>query len=79
MLFQVYCDYHGHSRKKNVFLYGCSPSMSWLPDDLDNPTVFADGTEDTGYRVRLLPDSDMSPGPLFSQFHKDLNLPKPTN
>ncbi|XP_075922943.1 cytosolic carboxypeptidase 1 isoform X3 [Petromyzon marinus] len=20
----VYCDYHGHSRKKNVFLYGCS-------------------------------------------------------
>ncbi|XP_047453319.1 cytosolic carboxypeptidase 4 [Mugil cephalus] len=21
---QVFCDYHGHSRKKNVFLYGCS-------------------------------------------------------
>ncbi|XP_019638452.1 PREDICTED: cytosolic carboxypeptidase 1-like [Branchiostoma belcheri] len=20
----VYCDYHGHSRKKNVFMYGCS-------------------------------------------------------
>ncbi|CAB4062986.1 AGTPBP1 [Lepeophtheirus salmonis] len=21
----LFCDYHGHSRKKNVFLYGCSP------------------------------------------------------
>ena len=21
---QVYCDFHGHSRRKNVFMYGCS-------------------------------------------------------
>ncbi len=29
----VFCDLHGHSRKKNVFLYGCSPHLSWLPAD----------------------------------------------
>lgn len=34
----VFCDIHGHSRRKNVFLYGCSPQESWhfsdraLPD-----------------------------------------------
>ena len=49
---QVYCDYHGHSRKKNVFLYGCSPSMSWVPEDLDNPAVAPNRVEDTGYKVR---------------------------
>ena len=26
----------GHSRRKNVFLYGCSPALSWLTDDVDN-------------------------------------------
>ena len=25
----LYCDFHGHSRKKNVFLYGCSSAQSW--------------------------------------------------
>jgi hypothetical protein len=20
----IYCDFHGHSRKKNVFIYGCA-------------------------------------------------------
>ncbi|XP_053741662.1 cytosolic carboxypeptidase 2 [Synchiropus splendidus] len=24
----LYCDFHGHSRKKNVFMYGCSDSRS---------------------------------------------------
>ncbi|KXJ16139.1 cytosolic carboxypeptidase 1 [Exaiptasia diaphana] len=24
----VYCDFHGHSRKKNVFIYGCSKAAS---------------------------------------------------
>ncbi|KAG1688939.1 Cytosolic carboxypeptidase 1 [Nymphon striatum] len=28
-----YCDYHGHSRKKNVFLFGCSYRQSWYPED----------------------------------------------
>ncbi|KAA0183333.1 hypothetical protein HAZT_HAZT004414 [Hyalella azteca] len=29
----VYCDYHGHSRQKNLFLYGCSRRLSWWPQD----------------------------------------------
>ncbi len=29
----LFVDYHGHSRKKNVFLYGCSPAQSWSPAD----------------------------------------------
>ncbi|VDP39283.1 unnamed protein product [Soboliphyme baturini] len=30
---QVYCDFHGHSRKKNVFMYGINPSQSWCKID----------------------------------------------
>ncbi|VEL07142.1 unnamed protein product [Protopolystoma xenopodis] len=26
---QVFIDFHGHSRQKNVFLYGCSPRETW--------------------------------------------------
>ena len=22
---ELYCDFHGHSRKKNIFVYGCDP------------------------------------------------------
>ncbi|GBP39967.1 hypothetical protein EVAR_39195_1 [Eumeta japonica] len=29
----LFCDYHGHSRKKNVFLYGCCAAESWCPRD----------------------------------------------
>ncbi|XP_075537419.1 cytosolic carboxypeptidase 1-like isoform X1 [Dermacentor variabilis] len=29
----VMCDFHGHSRHFNAFLYGCSPSHSWLLHD----------------------------------------------
>lgn len=29
----VYCDYHGHSRKKNVFFYGCASAESWCSND----------------------------------------------
>ncbi|XP_041974997.1 cytosolic carboxypeptidase 1-like isoform X2 [Aricia agestis] len=29
----VYCDYHGHSRKKNVFFYGCAGAESWCSTD----------------------------------------------
>jgi len=49
----IYCDYHGHSRRKNVFLYGCSPSLSWISDDADNPTLLCKGIEDPGYKVCL--------------------------
>lgn len=30
---QVYCDYHGHSRRKNIFVYGCNHKLSWFPED----------------------------------------------
>lgn len=33
----VFCDYHGHSRRKNVFLYGCSNSDSWNEMDRSVP------------------------------------------
>ncbi|XP_072161531.1 cytosolic carboxypeptidase 1 isoform X2 [Bemisia tabaci] len=32
----VYCDFHGHSRRKNVFMYGCSPKESWLEADRES-------------------------------------------
>ena len=39
----VFCDFHGHSRKKNVFLYGCSSLQSWWPPDhefYDEPHIY---------------------------------------
>ena len=47
----VYCDYHGHSRKKNIFMYGCSPSMSWMPNDSQNPASSGNRSEDNGFKV----------------------------
>lgn len=45
----VYCDYHGHSRKKNVFMYGCSIRETvWHTRDSAAP---GDVVEDTGYRT----------------------------
>ncbi|CDW52434.1 cytosolic carboxypeptidase 1 [Trichuris trichiura] len=29
----VYCDFHGHSRKKNIFAYGNNPNLSWYSGD----------------------------------------------
>lgn len=29
----LYLDYHGHSRKRNFFLYGCSNKNSWKKSD----------------------------------------------
>ncbi|XP_061679258.1 cytosolic carboxypeptidase 4 isoform X2 [Syngnathoides biaculeatus] len=45
----VFCDYHGHSRKKNVFLYGCSVKETlWQ----SGSTVENAGLkEDPGYRT----------------------------
>ncbi|KAK7085143.1 hypothetical protein SK128_000588 [Halocaridina rubra] len=34
---RVFCDFHGHSRQKNVFMYGCSRLQSWWPGDKDMP------------------------------------------
>ncbi len=49
---QVFCDYHGHSRKKNVFLYGCSMKETLWQSG--SPINTASLKEDPGYRVRLL-------------------------
>uniref|UniRef100_F7DJ39 Cytosolic carboxypeptidase 1 n=1 Tax=Monodelphis domestica TaxID=13616 RepID=F7DJ39_MONDO len=44
----VYCDYHGHSRKKNVFMYGCSIKETvWHTND---NAASCDVVEDMGYR-----------------------------
>ncbi|XP_076795009.1 cytosolic carboxypeptidase 1 isoform X2 [Arvicanthis niloticus] len=45
----VYCDYHGHSRKKNVFMYGCSIKETvWHTHD---NAASCDVVEDMGYRT----------------------------
>ncbi|XP_074863146.1 cytosolic carboxypeptidase 4 isoform X2 [Carettochelys insculpta] len=45
----VFCDYHGHSQKKNVFLYGCSIKETlWQAGCTINTAVV---TEDVGYRT----------------------------
>ncbi|XP_015704707.1 cytosolic carboxypeptidase 1 isoform X1 [Coturnix japonica] len=45
----VYCDYHGHSRKKNVFMYGCSIKETMWHTNVN--TASCDIMEDPGYRV----------------------------
>ncbi|TRY99459.1 hypothetical protein DNTS_022999 [Danionella cerebrum] len=42
----VFCDYHGHSRKKNVFMYGCS-----IKETIWQSSSACDLNEDLGYRV----------------------------
>ncbi|KAF7235564.1 Cytosolic carboxypeptidase 4, partial [Varanus komodoensis] len=45
---RVFCDYHGHSQRKNVFLYGCSIKETlWQAGCTVDTTVV---TEDVGYR-----------------------------
>ncbi|GIY30058.1 hypothetical protein CDAR_445291 [Caerostris darwini] len=34
---QVFCDYHGHSRRSNSFFFGCNPEQSWWPADETKP------------------------------------------
>uniref|UniRef100_A0A183AFW8 Cytosolic carboxypeptidase-like protein 5 n=1 Tax=Echinostoma caproni TaxID=27848 RepID=A0A183AFW8_9TREM len=47
----IFIDFHGHSRMKNIFLYGCSPFESWKNPDTDNPTYRGPGLgEDPSYR-----------------------------
>lgn len=45
----VFCDYHGHSRKKNVFLYGCSMKETLWQSGSAVDTVGL--KEDPGYRT----------------------------
>ncbi|XP_063769851.1 cytosolic carboxypeptidase 1 isoform X1 [Pseudophryne corroboree] len=58
----VYCDYHGHSRKKNVFMYGCSIKETiW---HTNTSAASSDIAEDTGYRT--LPKVLSQLAPAFS-------------
>lgn len=48
-MLQVFCDFHGHSQKKNVFLYGCSVKETlW---QAACPAGSANLLEDVSYRV----------------------------
>nr|KAG5708612.1 hypothetical protein BaRGS_033033 [Batillaria attramentaria] len=44
----VYCDYHGHSRRKNIFMYGCMAQLSWMTNDTQNPASTGIRAEDKG-------------------------------
>ncbi|XP_071794248.1 cytosolic carboxypeptidase 1-like [Asterias amurensis] len=45
----VFCDFHGHSRRKNVFMYGCSEAQSQLVDDV--ALTNGNRQEDTSYKT----------------------------
>ncbi|XP_055978498.1 cytosolic carboxypeptidase 1 isoform X1 [Sorex fumeus] len=57
----VYCDYHGHSRKKNVFMYGCSIKETVC--HTGEHAASCDVLEDAGYRT--LPKILSSIAPAF--------------
>ncbi|XP_060116357.1 cytosolic carboxypeptidase 4 [Heteronotia binoei] len=60
----VFCDYHGHSQKKNVFLYGCSIKETlWQAGcSIDTSVV----TEDVGYRTLAKVLDKVAPAFLLS-------------
>ncbi|XP_031426873.1 cytosolic carboxypeptidase 1 isoform X2 [Clupea harengus] len=58
----VFCDYHGHSRKKNVFMYGCSVKETVWQTNINAPSC--ELHEDLGYRT--LPKLLSQLAPAFS-------------
>ncbi|XP_037536287.1 cytosolic carboxypeptidase 1 [Nematolebias whitei] len=58
----VFCDYHGHSRKKNVFMYGCSVKETVWQSNISASS--SDLQEDLGYRT--LPKILSQIAPAFS-------------
>ncbi|XP_078141437.1 cytosolic carboxypeptidase 1 isoform X1 [Centroberyx gerrardi] len=58
----VFCDYHGHSRKKNVFMYGCSVKETVWQSNIS--ATSCDLQEDLGYRT--LPKILSQMAPAFS-------------
>ncbi|XP_062855346.1 cytosolic carboxypeptidase 1 isoform X2 [Trichomycterus rosablanca] len=58
----VFCDYHGHSRKKNVFMYGCSLKETVWQTNVSASS--SDLQEDLGYRT--LPKLLSQLAPAFS-------------
>ncbi|KAM6944088.1 cytosolic carboxypeptidase 1 isoform 2-T2 [Lycodopsis pacificus] len=61
-IFKVFCDYHGHSRKKNVFMYGCSVKETVWQSNIS--ATSSDLQEDLGYRA--LPKILSQIAPAFS-------------
>uniref|UniRef100_A0A8C6TC21 Cytosolic carboxypeptidase 1 n=1 Tax=Neogobius melanostomus TaxID=47308 RepID=A0A8C6TC21_9GOBI len=58
----VFCDYHGHSRKKNVFMYGCSVKETVWQSNIS--ATSSDLQEDLAYRA--LPKILSQIAPAFS-------------
>uniref|UniRef100_A0A3Q1EY46 Cytosolic carboxypeptidase 1 n=1 Tax=Acanthochromis polyacanthus TaxID=80966 RepID=A0A3Q1EY46_9TELE len=58
----VFCDYHGHSRKKNVFMYGCSVKETVWQSSISATSSYLQ--EDLGYRA--LPKILSQIAPAFS-------------
>ncbi|XP_077456293.1 cytosolic carboxypeptidase 1 isoform X3 [Stigmatopora argus] len=58
----VFCDYHGHSRKKNVFMYGCSIKETIWQTNIN--AASSDLQEDLAYRA--LPKILSQIAPAFS-------------
>lgn len=54
----VFCDFHGHSRRKNAFFFGCSNQESWLETDR--------AVANTGIEHLLLPHLMSNCSPAFS-------------
>uniref|UniRef100_A0A8C6T7B5 Cytosolic carboxypeptidase 1 n=1 Tax=Neogobius melanostomus TaxID=47308 RepID=A0A8C6T7B5_9GOBI len=59
---RVFCDYHGHSRKKNVFMYGCSVKETVWQSNIS--ATSSDLQEDLAYRA--LPKILSQIAPAFS-------------
>lgn len=54
----VYCDFHGHSRKKNVFMYGCSTAATIAANSSSSGDVDSDLVDSVRERVAELSGSD---------------------
>ncbi|XP_056427866.1 cytosolic carboxypeptidase 4 [Hyla sarda] len=68
----VFCDYHGHSQRKNVFFYGCSIKETlWQAGCVVDSSVLM---EDVGYRT--LPKILDKIAPAFSMSHSNFLVEK---
>ncbi|XP_075063850.1 cytosolic carboxypeptidase 4 isoform X2 [Mixophyes fleayi] len=68
----VFCDYHGHSQRKNVFFYGCSIKETlWQAGCVVDSSVLL---EDVGYRT--LPKILDKIAPAFSMAHSSFLMEK---
>ena len=56
--FQVYCDFHGHSRKKNVFMYGCSTAATIAASSSSSGELDSDIADSVRERIAELSSSD---------------------